>query len=198
VGDVLHAVGTQERLENFRVIVGRESTLELPALPSAIVVRRVVVTQKAIVNRAVEELDYDDKYGVLITRVVRAGLEFAPMKGFRLHFGDRLVIVGLEAAVARVAREVGDSVKDLEKPHIVPVFVGIGLGVLVGSIPLAVPYIPAPVKLGLAGGPLLVAIALGRIGKVGPLLSHMPNAANLLLREFVSSRQPCAQGVVAG
>jgi putative transport protein len=184
VGDVVHAVGTEQRLDKFRVIVGRESTLELPRLPSAIVVRRVVVTQKAIVNRAVEELDFEDKYGVIITRVVRAGVEFTPMRGFRLHFGDRLVIVGLEAPVERVATEVGDSVKELDKPHIIPVFVGIGLGVLVGSIPLAVPHIPAPVKLGLAGGPLLVAIALGRIGKIGPLLSHMPNSANLLLREL--------------
>ncbi|MCU0662661.1 MAG: putative transporter [Myxococcota bacterium] len=184
LGDTIHAVGTHKQLERLRVIVGKKSELELRSLPSPIAVRRVVATQKAVIGKSLEELDLDDQFGVVITRVVRSGVEFSPTASQRLHFGDRIVIVGMEQAIERAARHVGNSVSDLDKPHIVPVFVGIALGVIVGSIPFAIPGIPAPVKLGLAGGPLLVAIALGRVGKLGPLISYLPNPAGILLREL--------------
>ena len=184
LGDIVHAVGTENRLESFRVIVGKASDLELPAMPSCICFRRVVVTQKGIVGKDLGKLDLEDKFGAIITRVIRSGVEFSPRQGMKLHFGDRLMVVGVEQALDRVARLVGDEVRELDRPHIVPIFVGIALGVIVGSWPVLLPHMPAPVKLGLAGGPLLVAIAMGRIGKIGPLLSYMPTPANKLLAEF--------------
>jgi putative transport protein len=198
VGDALHAVGTPGRLEAFRVIVGKESDLSLPQMPSDIVFRPVVVTKKNVVGKEIDELGLDEAYGVIVTRVIRAGVEFTPAKGVPLSFGDRLMIVGEATAIERAARELGDSRDDLEKPQIVPIFVGIALGVLVGSWPIDIPGVPAPVKLGLAGGPLLVAILLARLGKVGPILVYMPNAAKSLLREFGIALFLASVGLKAG
>lgn len=198
VGDILHAVGTQKRLDGFRVIVGKESDLALPAMPSRISYRPVVVTQKDVVGRELEELELDDAYGVIVTRVIRSGVEFTPAKGLRLAFGDRLIVVGEAAAIEQAARELGDSSEELEKPQVIPVFIGIALGILAGSWPIGIPGVPAPVKLGLAGGPLLVAILLARLGKVGPFLVYMPNAAKTLLREFGISLFLACVGLKAG
>jgi len=183
-GDVIHVIGTADRVERFRTIAGRYSDLDLHRLPSAIYIRRVVVTRASIVDRSLEDLNLEDRYGVIVTRVIRSGVEFTPPPGLRLQFGDRLLLVGTEATTAQAAREMGDSVQRLDQPHIVPVFFGIALGVLVGSIPLSLPGVPAPVRLGLAGGPLLVAIALSRFGRIGPFLSYVPNPAKKLLAEF--------------
>jgi putative transport protein len=183
-GDTLHAVGTREGLERLRLIAGRESGMPLPALPEHVQVRRVVVTRREFVGQHLGVVDFPSQLGVTLSRVVRAGVEFSPTRGLRLSFGDRLVLVGPEAALEAAARQVGNAVQELDRPHIIPIFVGIALGVVVGSIPVALPGMPAPVKLGLAGGPLLVALLMGRVGKVGPLLSYMPNPAKDLLREF--------------
>jgi putative transport protein len=102
----------------------------------------------------------------------------------RLQFGDMVVLVGNESDIASVSTFLGNSVKKLNHTELIPVFVGIGLGVLLGSIPIAFPGIPAPVKLGLAGGPLIVAIILSRVGRIGPLLWYMPNNANFAIREI--------------
>ena len=198
VGDVLHAVGTQKRLDAFCTIVGRESGLALPELPSEITFRPLVVTQKAVVGRDLDELDLDDAYGVIVTRVIRSGVEFTPAKGLRLAFGDRLMVVGEAAAIERAARELGDSREELERPQIIPVFIGIALGILAGSWPIHLPGVPAPVKLGLAGGPLLVAILLARAGRVGPFLVYMPNAAKTLMREFGIALFLACVGLKAG
>ena len=184
VGDVLHVVGTAARLDGFEVIVGRQSDLELPTLPSPITFRPVVVTKKHCVGEHLDALGLDDKYGVIVTRVVRAGVEFTVTRDLRVQFGDRLVVVGVEQAVERAAAELGDAVQELDRPHLVPIFLGIALGVIVGSIPFVLPTMPAPVKLGLAGGPLVVAILLGRVGRIGPFVNYMPNPAKKVLAEF--------------
>ncbi len=183
-GDILHAVGTEARLEGFRVIIGKVSDLELPALPSRISFRPITVTTKEAVGKEIDELELDEKYGVIITRVIRSGVEFSPTKGLRIQFGDRLMAVGEEQALAQASHELGDSVRDLEKPQMIPIFIGIALGVILGTWPISILGMPAAVKLGLAGGPLVVAILLSRIGKVGPFIVYMPNAAKSLLREF--------------
>ncbi|MBL0209322.1 MAG: putative transporter [Holophagaceae bacterium] len=184
LGDLLHAVGTEARLEGFRVIIGKASEVELPALPSQISFRPIIVTTKEAVGKEIDELELDEKYGVIITRVIRSGVEFSPTKGLQIQFGDRLMAVGEEQALAQASRELGDSMRDLEKPQMIPIFIGIALGVILGTWPIAVIGMPAAVKLGLAGGPLIVAILLSRIGKVGPFIVYMPNAAKSLLREF--------------
>lgn len=183
-GDTLLAVGPPTQLEELRIIVGEQSEVDLQAVESNLVVRRVIVTKKAILGRQIQELDFLEDNDVTVTRLTRAEVEISATPEQRIQFGDMLVIVGSEEAIGRVSKSLGNSVKQLNHTELIPVFVGIALGVLFGSIPVAFPGIPAPVKLGLAGGPLLVAIVLSRIGRIGPLLWYMPNNANFAIREI--------------
>ena len=182
-GDVLLAVGTREELDALRVVVGQESSLDLRALPSAITSKRLIVTRTAATGRTVAELDFVRRFSVQITRVSRAEVEMSATPGFELQYGDTVLAVGEPADIQKVAAELGDSPKSLNYPHLVPMFVGMALGILAGSVPFSLPGVPAPVRLGLAGGPLLVAIALARIGRIGPLVWYMPISANYVLRE---------------
>jgi putative transport protein len=183
LGDVLLAVGTREELDALRVVVGRESSLDLRALPSAITARRLIVTRAVATGRTLAELDFAHRFGVQITRVSRTEVEMSATPGFELQYGDTVLAVGEPGDIQKVAEELGDSPKSLNYPHLVPMFAGIALGILVGSVPFSLPGVPAPVRLGLAGGPLLVAIALSRIGRIGPLVWYMPISANYVLRE---------------
>jgi putative transport protein len=142
------------------------------------------VTKIGALGKAVEELDLWRRYGATITRVSRAEIEFTPTARFRFQYGDTVLVVAEEDAIKHVAAELGDSPRQLNEPQIVPVFVGIVLGVILGSIPFSLPGVPTPIKLGLAGGPLLAAILLSRIGRIGPLIWHMPISANLMLRQL--------------
>lgn len=183
VGDTVLAVGPKDRLEQFRLIVGNESSVDLRLVPSNIVTRRIIVTKHKALGKTIPELDLSRRHGVSITRVSRAEIDFTPTPSFRTQFGDTVLAVGDPAAVDQVAAELGNSLKQLNHPQLVPIFVGIALGVILGSWPLALPGMPAAVKLGLAGGPLLVAIILSRIGRIGPLIWYMPISANFMLRE---------------
>ncbi|HRJ71806.1 MAG TPA: putative transporter [Terrimicrobiaceae bacterium] len=183
-GDTILAVGPPEKLDELRIIVGEPGTIDLRTIASHLVMRRVIVTKKAILGRSLGELDVFEQNEVTVTRVTRAEIELSATPDRRLQFGDMLVLVGREEDITKVADFVGNSVKQLNHTELIPVFVGIGLGVLLGSVPLAFPGIPVPVKLGLAGGPLLVAILLSRIGRIGPLLWYMPNNANFAIREI--------------
>ncbi len=183
VGDTLLAVGTARRLNDLQLILGSASDRDL-LQSGGLVTQRVVVTRKAILGRMLSELDVLARHEVRVTRLTRAEIELSASPTQRLQFGDMVVIVGREEEIASVARELGNSVKQLNHTELIPIFLGIGLGVLVGSIPVAFPGVPAPVKLGLAGGPLVVAILLSRLGRIGPLLWYMPNNANFALREI--------------
>jgi putative transport protein len=182
-GDVLHAVGPKEKLADLKVIVGAESKVDVKALPSHITSRRILVTKSESLGKSVHELELGSRFGVRVTRINRAEVELAPTPGVKLQFGDNLLVVGEEDGIRRVAAELGDSLKRLNHPHIIPIFVGIALGVIVGSWPITMPGMPAPVRLGLAGGPLLVAIILSRLGNIGSLVWYMPISANFMLRE---------------
>jgi putative transport protein len=183
LGDVLLAVGTREELDALRVVVGKESSLDLRRLPSAITSKRLIVTRTAATGKTVAALDFARRFGVQITRVSRAEVEMSATADFELQYGDTVLAVGEPGDIQKVAAELGDSPKSLAYPHLVPMFAGIALGIVVGSWPFSLPGVPAPVRLGLAGGPLLVAIALSRIGKIGPLVWYMPISANYALRE---------------
>ena len=183
LGDVLLAVGRREDLDALRIIVGRESTLDLRSLPSAITTRRLIVTRTAATGKTLGELNFPRRLGVQITRVSRAEVEMSAHAGFELQYGDTVLAVGEPAEIRKVGDELGDSPKTLNYPHLVPMFVGIALGVVAGSIPFSLPGVPAPVRLGLAGGPLVVAILLARLGRMGPLVWYMPISANYALRE---------------
>jgi putative transport protein len=183
LGDVLLAVGRREDLDALRVVVGRESALDLRSLPSAITTKRLIVTRTAATGRTIGDLDFVRRFGVQITRVSRAELEMPPTSSFELQYGDTVLAVGELADLSKVAAELGDSPKSLAYPHLVPMFLGIALGIFVGSWPFSLPGVPAPVRLGLAGGPLVVAILLARLGKLGPLVWYLPISANYALRE---------------
>jgi putative transport protein len=166
------------------VIAGDVSPTDLRKVDSHLTVSRLIVTKKDVLGKSIGELDFLAKNDVTVTRITRAEVELSATLDQRLQFGDMLVIVGREDDIKDVSKLLGNSVKQLHHTEWIPVFVGIALGVLVGSIPVALPGVPAPVKLGLAGGPLLVAIILSRIGRIGPLLWYMPNSANFAIREI--------------
>jgi putative transport protein len=198
LGDVLHAVGPEAGLDSLRVVVGSEAGVDLKALPGNVVSRRVLVTKGAVLGRQIAELTTLAEHGVIVTRVTRQGLEFTAAAGFKIQFGDVLLVVGESAGIDAVAAVLGNSPKALEHPHPIPLFIGIALGVVVGSIPFLVPGLPSPVKLGLAGGPLVVAILLARLANTGSLVWHLPPSANLALREIGITLFLAAVGIKSG
>ncbi|HOS02697.1 MAG TPA: putative transporter [Candidatus Hydrogenedentes bacterium] len=197
-GDVLLAVGSAERLKQLQVALGRQSRIDLLSLPTDLVTQRIVVTRKKVLGKSIEDLGLLERYGVRITRLRRAENEMAASPGLRLHYGDAVQAVGSPDAVSRAEEILGNSIKKLQHPELAPVFIGVILGVLVGSCPIAIPGIPVPVKLGLAGGPLLVAIVLSRMGRIGPLVWYLPASANLMIRELGISLFLACVGLKAG
>lgn len=183
-GDKILAVGTRRQLEAFRVIVGSESGEDLRRVPGHVAFRRVVVTHKEALGKTIAELGLDSIYGVRVTRVLRADVEMTAIPDLRLQFGDFLHVVGDKDNIAKAADFLGNSLQALNETKFIPVFLGILLGVAVGLVPFQFPGLPVPVRLGLAGGPLILAILLGRLGRIGPLVWYMPANANTALREM--------------
>ncbi|HMO03336.1 MAG TPA: putative transporter [Kiritimatiellia bacterium] len=184
LGDILHVVCTKENADKLAIVVGDPTAVDVRSVKSHYTVRKILITHKDAVGKTIGELDLINRYGTTITRVLRAGVELVAHGGVELNFGDQVTVVGDESSLKKVAAELGDSVKQLNLPNILPIFIGILLGVIVGSIPFTIPGVPAPVKLGLAGGPLLVAILLSKIGKIGPVIWYLPQSANLVMREI--------------
>ncbi len=184
MGDVLLAVGPRAKLEELRLIVGAVSDHDLKAEPSELKWERLVVTNSAVLGHALGSLDFLPRHGVTISRLNRAGVELVPAPDLKLQFGDIVTAIGTPGALTAVAGHVGNKANLLQHAQIAPIFIGIALGVFLGSIPIAVPGFPAPLKLGLAGGPLIAAIMLSRIGHLGPLVWFMPPGANLAIREI--------------
>jgi len=182
--DRLAVVGTRAGLEQFERVIGPHSDEDLVLTESDITFRRVVVTDCDVLGKTVAELDLDDRFGVAVTRVTRADLEMSAVPGLRLQFGDQVQIVGAPADLDKAAAALGNSLKELNETHFIPFFIGIVLGVALGTLPIAFPGLPQPIKLGLAGGPLIVALILGRVGRIGRQVWHMPGNTNLAFREF--------------
>ncbi len=197
-GDHLLLVGTVENLRSFQRILGSESELDLMKAPGEVSFRRVVVTNRRLLGKSLAELGLDHLHGVAITRIVRAGIEMGAVPGIRLQFGDFLHVVGDASGLDAAARTLGDSLQALNTTQFIPVFIGLALGVLAGSLPIALPGLASPLKLGLAGGPLVVAILLSRLGKVGPLVWHMPANTNLAFRELGIALFLACVGLTAG
>ncbi len=183
-GDVILAVGTRDSLEKFRSVAGREATANLLNISGRVASRRMVVTHSNVLGKTIAELNLSERYGVAVTRVARAEIEMIAVRGLQLQFGDTLQIVGGEKALDEVAELLGNCASALRETNFMPIFIGIALGVIVGAIPVAVPHIPVPVQLGMAGGPLILAIILSRIGRIGPLVWYMPESANMAFREL--------------
>jgi putative transport protein len=179
-------------------MIGRPSDEDLLAAPGKVTFRRIVVTHRRALGKTVAELGFEAQLGVEVTRITRGDVEMTAVPSLRLQFGDVLQIVGPEEQLSKAAELLGNSLKKLNETQFIPLFAGIFLGVLVGSIPLAVPGLSNPVRLGLAGGPLIVALALGRIGHLGGMVWHMPLNANHAFREFGISLFFAALGLAAG
>jgi putative transport protein len=196
--DRISVVGTREDLERFERVIGERSEEDLIFAESDITFRRVAVTDRNVLAKTVDELNLDDRFGVAVTRVTRADIEMTAVPGLRLQFGDRIQLVGRDTDLDKAAAAVGDSIKELNQTQFVPFFIGIVLGVTLGTLPIAVPGLPQPVRLGLAGGPLIVALILGRIGRIRRQVWHMPTNANLAFREFGIALFFAAVGLQAG
>ncbi|MEC6822327.1 putative transporter [Photobacterium piscicola] len=184
LNDVLHLVGTKVALEKARLVIGDIVDISLSTKGTDLQVERLVVTNEIVLGKKIRELELKEKYDVVISRLNRAGVELVPNSQTSLQFGDILNLVGSKDAIAAVSGMVGNAEQKLQHVQMLPIFIGIGLGILLGSIPLYLPGFPAALKLGLAGGPLIVALILARIGSIGKLYWFMPPSANLALREI--------------
>lgn len=184
LGDLLHLVGQPADLHNAQLVIGQEVDTSLSTKGTDLRVERVVVTNENVLGKRIRDLHFKERYDVVISRLNRAGVELVASGDISLQFGDILNLVGRPSAIDAVANVLGNAQQKLQQVQMLPVFIGIGLGVLLGSIPVFVPGVPAALKLGLAGGPLIMALILGRIGSIGKLYWFMPPSANLALREL--------------
>ncbi|EFD8938737.1 TPA: putative transporter [Escherichia coli] len=184
LGDLLHLVGQPADLHNAQLVIGQEVDTSLSTKGTDLRVERVVVTNESVLGKRIRDLHFKERYDVVISRLNRAGVELVASGDISLQFGDILNLVGRPSAIDAVANVLGNAQQKLQQVQMLPVFIGIGLGVLLGSIPVFVPGFPAALKLGLAGGPLIMALILGRIGSIGKLYWFMPPSANLALREL--------------
>ena len=199
LGDRLLVVCAAEDSEAITTFIGHEIKMdekEWKAFDSQLVSRRIVITRNEINGKRFADLRLRTKYGINITRVNRAGVDLIPYQGMELQVGDKVMVVGSEKAVEQVASLLGNSLKKLHQPHIITIFLGIAFGVILGSIPIV--SIPQPVKLGLAGGPLIVALLIARFGTHMHLITYTTMSANLMLREIGISLFLACVGLGAG
>ena len=202
VGDKIRVVCSPDDREAVIAFFGQEieMTKEEWGVTSdnqrQLVSRRIVITKREINGKKLSDLRLRTKYGINITRINRAGIDLIPYQGMELQRGDKITVVGDEKAIDQVANVLGNSMKKLNEPQLLTIFIGIALGVLLGSIPLM--EIPQPVKLGLAGGPLIIAILIGRYGPHFHLVTYTTMSANLMLREVGLALFLAAVGIGAG
>jgi putative transport protein len=182
-GDVLQVVCAKSGLERIRAFVGEAADTDLRRLDSGVGVRKILVS-RASGAQALAELRILERHAACVTRILRSGVEFVPDAHASLHIGDQLTVVGPEAGLAVLALEMGDSRSKLDHPNLIPVFAGILVGVLLGAIPISLPGLPSPVRLGLAGGPMVVALLMGYQRRLGSLHFYIPNGAVQFMREF--------------
>lgn len=200
-GDRIFVITEQPHIDALIVTVGRKLHIDRKRWileGSKYISRKLVVTNREINGRTLKSLNLRALYGVNVTRIYRAGVEIVASPNFALQYGDRLNVVGSDAAIDSMEELIGNSVKRLNEPNLVTIFLGIALGIFVGSIPIMFPGIPQPVKLGLAGGPLVVAILIARFGYKLKLVAYTTTSANLILREMGISIFLACVGLNAG
>ena len=184
-GDVILFVAPKETIPQLKILVGEESKINLKEVKgSTLVKRKIVVTYKSATHKKLEDMPELYQDDCTITRISRAGIEFIADSGTIFHIGDLVTVVGSEESIASLEKVLGNSLKRLDSPELAPIFIGIVLGIIFGSIPFAIPGIPIPVKLGLAGGPLIIALLLSQFGNRLYLNNYTTYSANLMLREI--------------
>ena len=198
VGDQLFIVCAEEDAELIVALIGIQVNVDWAKQDIPFISRRILVTQSSMNGKTLGQLNLRGMYGVNVTRVNRSGMDLFAKPNLALQVGDRVMVVGPQDAVDRVAHKMGDSLKRLDHPNIITIFVGIFIGILFGSLPIAFPGIPTPIKLGLAGGPLVIAILIGRFGYKIKLVTYTTVSANLMLREVGLALFLASVGIKAG
>lgn len=198
IGDQLFIVCSEEDAAAVTAFIGREIQVDWEKQDMPMVSRRILVTKSEINGKKLGSMHFRSMYGVNVTRVNRSGMDLFADSNLILQVGDRVMVVGQQDAVERVAGVLGNQLKRLDTPNIITIFVGIFLGILLGSLPIAFPGMPTPVKLGLAGGPLVVAILIGRFGHKLKLVTYTTMSANLMLREIGIVLFLASVGIEAG
>ena len=198
IGDQLFIVCSEEDAPAIVVFIGKEVELDWEKQDLPMVSRRILVTKPEINGKTLGSMHFRSMYGVNVTRINRSGMDLFADPNLILQVGDRVMVVGQQDAVERVAGVLGNQLKRLDTPNIVTIFVGIFLGILLGSLPIAFPGMPTPLKLGLAGGPLVVAILIGRFGHKLHLVTYTTMSANLMLREIGIVLFLASVGIEAG
>ena len=181
-GDDILVITSQAAVPAITAFIGEEIDIEWKQLNTQFISRRILITRSELNGKSLAQLRLRS-FGVSITRINRAGIDLVATPSLHLQIGDRVTVVGTQSAIAEVEKKLGNSLKRLNHPNLFPIFIGIALGVILGSIPFMFPGIPQPVKLGLAGGPLIVAILLSRFGPKYKLVTYTTMSANLMLRE---------------
>ena len=197
-GDKMYITCAQDDAEAIRVFIGPEEAVEWEEQDVPMVSKHILVTQPSMNGKTFGQMHFSSVYGVNVTRIRRGDMNLFADRNLRMQIGDRIVVVGPEDAVDRVARKMGNSVKKLDHPNLAAIFIGIFVGIIFGAIPIAIPGVPTPVKLGLAGGPLIVAILIGRFGYRAKLVAYTTTSANLMLREIGLALFLASVGIKAG
>lgn len=198
IGDKLFVVCAENDAEAIIAFIGPVINIDWKKQDEPMVSKRILVTRSAINGKTLGQMHFSSAYGVNVTRVTRQGMDLFASPSLSLQVGDRIMVVGPEDTVNRVAAVMGNSIKRLDAPNIATIFVGIFIGILFGSIPIALPGIPVPIKLGIAGGPLIIAILIGRYGYKVHLVTYTTTSANMMLREIGLMMFLASVGIKAG
>ena len=199
--DYVLVVSNLQNIDSVSALLGTKIEMdqkEWAKLDSQLISRRIVITKPEINGKSIVNLKLRTLYGINVTRVNRAGVDLIGDPKLQLQMGDRLTVVGSEDSVAKIETFLGNSLKRLHEPNLITIFIGIALGMLLGSIPFMIPGIPQPVKLGLAGGPLIVSILVSKFGPRYKLVTYTTMSANLMLREIGISLFLACVGLEAG
>ncbi len=198
IGDQLFMVCAEADAEAIMAFIGPKIEVEWEKQDQPLVNKRILITRPSINGKTLGQMHFSSVHGVNVTRVTRQGMDLFASAGLPLQVGDRIMVVGPEDAVNRVADAMGNSIRRLDAPNIATIFVGIFLGIIFGSLPIAIPGIPIPMKLGIAGGPLIIAILIGRYGYKVKLVTYTTTSANMMLREIGLVLFLASVGVKAG
>lgn len=198
IGDKLFVVCAENDAEAIIAFIGPTINVDWKKQDEPMVSKRILVTRSSISGKTLGQMHFSSAYGVNVTRVTRQGMDLFAIPSLSLQVGDRIMVVGPEDAVNRVAAVMGNSIKRLDAPNIATIFVGVFIGILFGSIPVAIPGIPVPIKLGIAGGPLIIAILIGRYGYKVHLVTYTTTSANMMLREIGLMLFLASVGIKAG
>lgn len=198
IGDKLFVVCAENDAEAIIAFIGPTINVDWKKQDEPMVSKRILVTRSSINGKTLGLMHFSSAYGVNVTRVTRQGMDLFAIPSLSLKVGDRIMVVGPEDAVNRVAAVMGNSIKRLDAPNIATIFVGVFIGILFGSIPVAISGIPVPIKLGIAGGPLIIAILIGRYGYKVHLVTYTTTSANMMLREIGLMLFLASVGIKAG